>query len=180
MGKLIRTSAGIASLLFVAATAWSVTVTGFFEETQPNPPHFIAGAGNELLLVRGGLAVLVTLLLLAAVFFVPGRRAKAITALGALLAIPLLLWSSVGIERWAPRFSERAFSTIFERYDRHQRVSVAEVVTVLGPPLYTSGGPLGEAQWSYSYMPSGGFGWHKRMIQFENGFVSSMYSLDEP
>jgi len=45
MGTLIRTAAAVVALLFLILTAWSVTVTGFFEAARCDAPHFDAGFG---------------------------------------------------------------------------------------------------------------------------------------
>jgi hypothetical protein len=180
MGKLIGSAALVTSVLFLALTAWSVTVTGLLEPARFDVSHFDAGAGDELLLVRGALALGTTVLLIPLAFLLRDRRSRWSVAALIPLVLPVFVWSCVGIERWALGYSERAFDTVLDRYLAKRTVTVDEVVANLGPPLFTAPQRSGETVWSYSYMPSGGLGWHKRILWVQGGAVTYMYTLDEP
>lgn len=59
-------------------------------------------------------------------------------------------------------------------------MSAESILSTLGPPLLSSVTSSGSELWSYSYMPSGGLGWDKRILKVKDGVVVSGYSLDEP
>jgi hypothetical protein len=181
MRQTLRGLAIAVALAFVLATGWAVTVTGIFEPTRSDAPHYWTGAGNDLLLIRGGLAILLTPLLMLDALLRRGWRAKALFGLLALLVLPLFLWSCLGLERWAPGYSEAGFINIVRQHHT-QRVVVTEqdVLAAIGSPLLTGVRETGEAVWFYSYMPSGGFGWHKRVLWLQDGVVTYTYAQDEP
>ena len=152
----------------------------FFEPARLDVAHFDAGAGNIILLLRGGLAIFTTLALGISVFFRSTQRAQLFVLVVALLVVPTFLWSCLGLERWAPGYSEPAFSALLHRYFDHQPTTTRDVASALGPPLFTGTRSSGETVWSYSYMPSSGFGWHKRVFWFQDGIVTYAYSMNEP
>ena len=180
MTRGIRWAAGLASALFLAVTVWSVTVTGALEPSAVHVDHFIAGAGNGLLLLRGALAMAAVLLMTLATFQAKSAASRLSFAGIALLVLPVFLWSCVGLERWAPGYSETAFSALLERHHSGVAISKHEVIATLGPPLASGTYETGETVWSYSYMPSGGFGWNKRIVVIRGDVVGYAYRMDEP
>ena len=180
MRKRIETIAWISSLLFGIVTLWSVTVRGIFEPARLDVAHFDAGAGNSLLLVRGGLACITTLLLGALVFFRRPLRSRLFIAVSALLIVPVFIWSCIGLERWGPDYSESSFTSLQSRYSDGQPITGHQVLAAIGHPVFTGVRETGETVWSYSYMPSSGFGWHKRIFWLRDDQVVNVYSLDEP
>lgn len=182
MKKAIRVVAMALGGIFVLITSWCVTVQGVFETAQldPESTHFLAGAGGLTLLIRGCLAVLSTVALLISSVLAPAERSRLPSVAAALVMIPLFLFSCLGLERWAPGYSERAFRDLLDRRYRGESFGKPEVVAALGPPLVTAVGPEGGEVWCYSYMPSCGFGWDKRVIWFHGRSVTRVYAMDEP
>jgi len=167
--------------LFLLATLWSVTVTGFFEPASLAVSHLDAGAGNSFLIVRAALAAVASLSLLAC-FALASRLSTRITLVAAAFAlVGVFVWSAVGIERYAPRFSEEAFQRLCVAQGQTPPLTSPEVARLLGPPLIAETLPSGALVWSYTYMPSGGFGWHKRIVRFGiDGRVTDVLRMDEP
>ena len=168
------------SALFALATVWAITLQGFFEPSRLDVAHLDAGAGDLLLLLRGALAVLATVSLLIAAFFPGPRLTRLFTLIAALLVLPIFLWSAVGRERWAPGYIPAQFSLLSERFHSGQQIPESQVLAALGPPLMTHSDSAHSERWSYSYMPSSGFGWHKRVIVLRKGFVAGFLWIDEP
>lgn len=180
MTKGIRAAAGLTTALFLAVTVWSVTVTGVLEPSAVHVDHFIAGAGNGLLLLRGAFAAAAGLLLTIAAFQAKSAASKLSFAGLALLVLPAFLWSCVGMERWAPGYSDAAFGALLDRHRAGLAISKQEVIATLGPPLASGTYETGETVWTYSYMPSGGFGWNKRIVAIRGDVVAYAYRMDEP
>ena len=173
-------TAWVSSLLFCGVTLWAVTVRGIFEPARLGVPHFEAGAGDEWLLVRAALATIATLALAASALFARPPLARVFLGLFTLLVVPVFFWSCLAFERWAPHFSESSFTALLQRHFAGQSLAEDDLVSELGRPLFTGLRPSGETVWSYSYMPSSGFGWHKRIFWLSDGRVTRGYSLDEP
>ena len=129
---------------------------------------------------RMALAMIATLSLATSAFFTRPLLARVILGLLALLTVPVFLWSCLAFERWAPQFSESSFATLLQRHFAGQSITGQEVIAAIGPPLFVGERPTGETVWSYSYMPSSGFGWHKRIFWLHDTTVSRVYTLDEP
>lgn len=180
MKKRIEAAAWICSLLFTLATLWSVTARGIFEPARLDVAHFDAGAGDLFLFVRGGLAVITLLLLGTLLFFRQRWRSRLLLSVVALLIMPVFAWSCLGLERWAPRYAETDFTDLSRRYYDGQPLTGQQVLAAIGQPVFTGVRPSGETVWSYSYMPSSGFGWHKRIFWLHDDSVTRVYSLDEP
>ncbi len=176
----IQKIAGGSSLAFFGVTLWFITARGVLEPARLDADHFDAGAGDDWLLVRAGLA-LGSAILLGIMAGRPGsRRVRLVAALCALLTVPVFIWSCLGLQRWAPQYSEQSFQELLDRHRGGEALDTRDVVTTLGQPLFTGSHPGGTVVWSYSYMPSAGFGWDKRILWFDNDRVSYLYSLDEP
>ena len=173
MKKRIETIACICSILFCIATLWSVTARGIFEIARFDVAHFDAGAGNIWLLVRGVLAVVTASLLGALVFFSRSLRSRLLIATSSLLIVPMFIWSSLGLERWAQGYSESSFTALLSRHFTGEALTSENILAEIGRPLFTGLRPTGETVWSYSYMPSSGFGWHKRIFWLQANRVTS-------
>src|SRR5712671_1887157 len=164
MKMRIKTMAWISTLLFVLVTLWFVTVRDIFESARLDVAHFDAGAGDLFLLLRGGLAIIATLLLGASMFFHQSWRSRLLIAVTALFIVPVFLWSCFGLECWAAGYSDSSFAALSQRHSDGQSLTAQQVLAALGQPVFTGPRPDGETVWSYSYMPSSGFGWHKRIL----------------
>jgi hypothetical protein len=180
MTTIVKVTAWISALLFTLATIWSVTVRGVFERAQLDVSHFDAGAGDWFLLVRGGLAIITTLLLGVLIFFRQSWISRMLLAVTALLVLPVFLWSCLGLERWAEGYTDSSFAVLSQQHSDGQPLTAQEVLTALGHPVFTGRRPTGETVWSYSYMPSSGFGWHKRIFWLRDDAITRVYSLNEP
>jgi hypothetical protein len=103
-----------------------------------------------------------------------------LTLIAAILILPIFLWSAIGRERWSPGYVPAQFSLLSERFHSGQQISESQVLTALGPPLITHSDSADLKRWSYSYMPSSGFGWHKRIITLRQDSVAEFLWIDEP
>lgn len=180
MKILIKVAALISALLFALTTLWSVTVRGIFEPARLDVAHFDAGAGDLLLLLRGALAVIAMVLLGISVFFQHSWRSRLPIAVAALFITPIFLWSCFGLERWATDYVGSSFMALSQRHNAGQSLTAQQVLAALGQPVFTGSRPTGETVWSYSYMPSSGFGWHKRVFWLRGDTVTGICSIDEP
>jgi hypothetical protein len=131
-------------------------------------------------LVRAGLAIITTLLLGVLIFVRQSWLSRLFVAGIGLCIVPVFFWSCFGLERWAPDYSDSSFVALSQRQSGDQPLAAKEVLATLGKPVFTGTRPTGETVWSYSYMPSSGFGWHKRIICLREDRVTRVYSLNEP
>lgn len=180
MKRYFLLAAWAALLAFAGLTLWSVTVRGAFEQPRLDVEHFDAGAGDVWLIVRAGLAVATTVLLGISAVVAPSVLARACRAVVALLPVPIFLWSCIGVERWGPRYTEAAFAGLAQRFRESEPLTEEKVIEAVGRPLFTTVDPDGSGVWSYSFMPSSGFGWHKRILHFRGDTVSAFRYWDEP
>lgn len=180
MTKGIKVTAWISALLFALATIWSVTLRGVCEPAQLDVAHFDAGAGDQFLFVRGGLAIIATLLLGVLIFLRQSWISRILTAVTALFVLPVFLWSCLGLERWAEGYTDSSFAVLLQQHRDGQKLTANDVLTALGQPIVTGRRPTGETVWSYSYMPSSGFGWQKRIFWLRDEAITRVYSLNEP
>lgn len=94
----------------------------------------------------------------------------------------VLVWSACGIQRSAPGYDERAFRAfINDAVHPCNTLTRRDALRRLGPPLVA--GPLrdGTECWSYTYMPTAGLGWSKRMLFFDtSGKLKSWDTVEEP
>jgi hypothetical protein len=166
---------------FLTLTAYDVSVNGYLEPATLNPAHLAAGAGSTSLLVRAWLCLAVVIASFPA-FIVREPSARSVRRAGvvALATVVVFVWSAIGIQREAPRFDDAEFRRIVEGMLAGNTVSKQDVLARLGRPLIA--GPCeGRECWSYTYMPSGGFGWRHRVFVFDAaGIVVSWDGHDEP
>ncbi|HXU29037.1 MAG TPA: hypothetical protein VN851_00530, partial [Thermoanaerobaculia bacterium] len=167
--------------VFGVTTAWAMTVTGFFEPAGIDVEHLEAGAGNDLLHLRARLVLLASGLAILWAFRAESRAAR----LKRLAVVPstvlVFFFSVAGLDRFAPGYSEEKFLEILKANQNGQPLTLAEVTARLGPPLATARRPEGQVVWSYTYTPSGGFGWPKRLLTFDSrGALVDVLHLDEP
>jgi hypothetical protein len=167
--------------VFGVTTAWAMTVTGIFERSGVDVGHFEAGAGNDLLLLRGCLVLVACGLAIIWAFqrgSIATRLKRVAVAPGVLL---IFVWSVVSLNRFAPGYSEEKFLEALEAHQNGELLKSADVTARLGSPLVTASMPGGHLIWSYTYTPSGGFGWPKRTFTFDSrGVVVDVWYLDEP
>ena len=158
-----------------------MTVTGIFEPPGIDVEHFEAGAGNDLLLLRACLVLLASgLAILWAL-----HRGSIATRLKRVAVVPavvlVLVWSMASLDSSAPGYSEEKFLEILQAHQNGQSLTFTDVTARLGSPLVTASEPGGRMIWSYTYTPSGGFGWEKRALTFDSrGVLVEVLHLDEP
>ncbi len=187
MKKVIAIAAITSVTLFILLTLWEVTVNGMFEVPNLNADHFVAGAGGLSIRVRFwlGLASVVSLLT-----WLPFRFKLKPTLLkigAAVLVIVIFAWSALGLERFSRNYSEDQFSAIVNRFSSGELVGTDQVRQKLGEPLVSAKQDIlvkarpHEEAWLYSYMPSCGYGWQKRVIYFDSqGKMTDYLCMDEP
>jgi hypothetical protein len=179
--KLIPIALAATLVVFGAMTAWAMTVTGIFEPSAIDVEHFDAGAGNDLLLLRARLVLVASGL---AVIWALHRGSIAIR-LKRVAVVPsvflILIWSVASLNRFAPGYSEEKFLEVLQARQNGQLLTFADVTARLGSPLVTASEPGGRMIWSYTYTPSGGFGWDKRTLTFDSrGVLVEVLHTDEP
>jgi hypothetical protein len=172
---------GAILLVFGAVTVWAVTVNGFLEAPRLNVEYFNAGAGDGIFLLRLVLALGASIVSVSWAF----QRGSVGSRLARLAVVPgvflILAGSVVLLNRYAPGYSEEKFLGIVRAHQNGEAVTIADVTARLGKPLMTASRPGGYTTWSYTFTPSGGFGWPKRTVTFdsEGVLVDTLY-LDEP
>ena len=174
--------------LFLVITLWDVTVNGVYEPAIINADHFEAGAGKGSFIVRSGFLVLSAMALLVWVSW-PFNLKVIILKLSAVLLLGCFLvyiygWSATGLERFSPNYDELAYQEIVTRFDKGEKITAEQVRASLGSPLVSgeqdNTGP-GKDVWLYSYMPTSGYGWQKRVIYFdETDRMEGHFSHHEP
>ena len=167
-------------LFYGAATVWNVTVQGFWEPASLDVTHLEAGAGGNIMLARLILAFLTFGTLLVLQFFPRPLYQRLLFGLLALAVFPVFIWPFSSMQRWAPGYSEPAFSVLRHRWEARERLTTDEVIASVGSPLLTRQNPDGTVLWSYSYMPSGGFGWDKRFVVSRYQIVTEVGIYSEP
>ena len=174
--------------LFLVITLWDVTVNGIYEPVVINADHFNAGAGKGSLVTRSGLLVLSVLALLVWIPW-PFNWKVIILKLGSALLLGYFLvyiygWSATGLERFSPGYDEQTYQEIVARFSEGEKITAEQISDLLGAPLVSgeqdNTGP-GIDVWLYSYMPTCGFGWEKRVLCFdENKRMEGHFSHSEP
>jgi hypothetical protein len=181
VSKLIPIALVAILVVFGVTTAWAMTVTGFFEPAGIDVEHLDAGAGNDLLLLRARLVLVASGLAILWAFRSEGTAARLKRLAVVPSAVLILFLSVASLNRFAPGYSEEKFLEVLKAHQTGQPVSQAEVTARLGRPLATAPRPEGQVIWSYTYTPSGGFGWQKRLLTFDSrGALVDVLHLDEP
>ena len=185
--KIIAIAAITSVTAFSLLTLWDVTVNGILETPDLNVDHFVSGAGGLTILARYGLGLGSVVFLL---IWLPLRiklKPMILKLCVAILVSTVFIWSAIGLERYSSDYSEEQFAEIVETFSTGKSITSERVLTDIGTPLVSGkqkilieSRPHSEA-WLYSYMPSCGFGWKKRVLYFdsENQMVSYL-SIDEP
>jgi hypothetical protein len=165
--------------IFAAIVAY-ILQARFTEEPSVLVDHYEAGAGDLLLVLLCPLTIVVSIV--PAYLWSAPSRPKSPGLLLAVLVVPILvmLGTMVGLERRASRFDYDAFVHITTAYDRGSVITQEQAIQALGTPLSQE---LidGREVWSYTYMPSTGLGWHKRVLTFgKSGQMIGYVNMDEP
>lgn len=166
---------------FLGLTIWRVVFQGILEKPSLDAPHLEAGTGDlaliaQLLLAMGAFAFA------AAWFFVESRWTRKSQSLVLAFVIPaLFLFSTRGLQRFGPRYSEKEFQRLAASCRSETPIQSTDVIAAIGEPLIRMQLPDGGEKWLYSYMPSCGFGWDKKYVDLgPKGSVADIYSFSEP
>lgn len=169
------------ALVFLAAMLWQATVHGWRETPSLDVPYLDAGAGDDFLLIRALLGLVLCVSLVVLLFQPRPAPQRGLLALAAVSVLVLVCWSVTGFQHWASDYSESAFTSVYDRfYVAGEPLTLDQVQAAVGPPLVTRILPDGRLLWSYSYMPSGGYGWDKRFIYSRDGAVLEVARHSEP
>ena len=184
MKSHFRRFAFVASFVFLAYSGWRIFVHGIFETPSFDAPHLDAGAGGLGLLIQALLAT-VSLLACSIWAFVDSNRWLKLSALTFAASAPLIfILTARGLQRFAPGYSDEAFSALEEMVASGHPLHTSDVVAKLGEPLIVAAASdtsNGEVRWLYSYMPACGFGWDKKYVWSDrNGMVTRIYTMEEP
>ena len=143
--------------------------------------HFQSGANGLWLLWCGVLALFAAFSLFTKEQTVRQRVSQSKRLL--LAALPILLWMLMWAsyhEQQAPDYQEHLFSHIITAFEGGEVITKKQVSKALGVPLSQEVIAEREA-WSYTYMPSTGFGWRKRVLFFnQEGILVAFNNFDEP
>lgn len=166
---------------FAGLTLWAMTIDGILEPASLDVDYYYCGAGDNLLLLRGLLVLVASGLALSWAF----HQGNAMARLARLAIIPCLFlmfsWSVSSLDRSTPGFSEDKFLEVLWAQRGGKVFTLAQVRDRLGPPLMTAEGESGKLLWSYTFTPSGGFGWRKRVLTFDSrGVLQDVVHFDEP
>jgi hypothetical protein len=167
-------------LIWGIATAWSCTVNGVLEPATLDVDYFDAGAGDDLLVMRAGLAFAIALL--ASLWAcLPGTLRARLVRLALAPCILLLFYESVvRLDRATPGYSEARFMQVVDAHQAGQQFSPRDVRARLGAPLIAEW-QGDELTYSYTFTPSGGYGWKKRILRFDKKkHLISTTSFNEP
>lgn len=172
---------------FALLTLWDVTVNGLFESPDLDADHFIAGAGKFSIVVRFWLCLASVICLLIWLPFRFKLKPVLLKLSSAILVVGVFAWSALGLERFSPSYSEDVFQGIVDKFRVKKFVNARHVRKVLGEPLVSGRQDIlikyrpHEEAWLYSYMPSCGYGWQKRVIYFDSqGQMVDYLYMDEP
>ena len=173
-------------IVFAFLFSYDFFINGIFEKPSLNVNHFLTGAGGLIMLFCfffGGMSILI----LITWSFFPQKFSQRMIKLGVVLLIPFALnYSICHMQRFSPGYSEAVFNSIADAYYRHEQITAEEVLKKLGKPLVKEKQTIikiheNQEGWLYSYMPSCGFGWNKRVLYFsETGYLCDINRMNEP
>lgn len=171
-----------AIVVFYVWTLIEVTAFGFFEQPDLSVPYFYSGAGAWRTLARGLISVVFPVVFLFKLQsnFSSSRK---IVLSGVTLLMPFVFYLSViKIERFAPGYSDAKFMSVASALSPENRRTLhkTDVEKAVGKPLLVDHHD-GRERWSYTFMPSSGFGWSKRLLYFkDDGTLVDWMYLNEP
>ncbi|HZU87095.1 MAG TPA: hypothetical protein VFF78_06405 [Anaerolineaceae bacterium] len=157
-----------------------------FETPSIMVDHFAAGAGSIWLFILPVFTLLMSILPFA-VWPPPARTVGLILRIAATI-LPLVITYALisGLQRYAPHYDEKQFIQLITEFDKGSNFTQQEVQARLGEPLSREKikhemDSVDREYWSFTYMPSTGFGWNKRIIIFSTrGFMIDYDNMDEP
>jgi uncharacterized membrane protein len=162
--KMIKKISVVAISLFALITFYDLLFNGWFESSSTEVGWYYCGAGSYTLLTRFVLVPISVLLSIIMIFQKQPIINRA-AWLCAVLIIPVVFaYSADGIERYSKSYDEEIFQQVVHEISEGEQHTQSSVRALLGKPL--SMDKKGSV-WSYTYMPSCGFGWTKRTIEFD-------------
>ena len=154
-----------------------------FEKPSVQVNHFAAGAGSLGLCLLYPLAYVISMYHLNKLSKVAqaNKMRLLIFIHLVMIALPIILAVSVhlGLERRAPQYDRVAFENLVASYEGGTSITKDFAIEKLGVPV--SQEKIGGREvWSYTYMPSTGIGWHKRILIFDDkGEMIGFTNMDE-
>jgi hypothetical protein len=179
MDRRLDLLAVVATISFLGVTVFDIGVHGVLEPSTVMPEHADAGAASPLLPLRALLAAVSAVAGSTALFRAGNRVQSAL--LGPGIAF-VLVWSACGLQRSAANYDERGFMAFIDDGVHSPGTLTSEdALRRLGPPL-VAGTVSDEIEcWSYTYMPTAGLGWNKRMLLFDrSGKLAGWDIVEEP
>ena len=161
------------SILFPIARARII------EQPTIQVDHFVAGAFSPLICIGYPLAFI--LCLLPVTLWPPAinRKGIALRIVGTIVPLILAVLVVNIQEQTAAGFNEQAYTEIITNYDLGTAITTEDVLDLLGEPL-SKEEINGRFIWSYTYMPSTGWGWNKRILSFDlNGNMVGYNNIEE-
>lgn len=152
----------------------------FTEKPSILVDHYMAGAGNLLQVLLCPLTIVVSLVPAFLWSNTPHPKGRGLLW-AALILPPVIMVATVfNIERRATQFDYETFAGIIADYESGSVITQEQALELLGPPL-SQEQVDGREVWSYTYMPSTGLGWHKRVLSFaKSGQMIGYVDMDEP
>ncbi len=173
-------------LSFLGVSLYDILLNGWFEPPSLNVAHFVAGAGGITLIIRFVLCIL-AVGALGAWSIARQTPLRRLSKLALAVTLPAMFYYTVyGIQRFAKEFREDTFGKIVSSFHDKEHIDARTVMSALGEPLVKETQTIIEVHrdqvgWLYSYMPSSGFGWNKRVLYFDKGGRLVDYNrMDEP
>lgn len=163
--KIIKKISIVAIRLFALITLYDLLFNGWFESPTSEVGWYYCGAGSYTLLIRFFL-VPVTVILSIIMIFQKQSIIKRVAWLSFIFVIPVVFaYSATGIERYSESYDEEVFQQLVGELSEKKHHTKESVESSLGKPLSID---RNDSVWSYTYMPSCGFGWTKRTIEFDD------------
>jgi len=178
MNKIIKPISIVAITAFALVTIYDLLFNGWFEASSIDVDWWEAGAGSITFMIRF-LLVAESLVLAVILVFMKQPVMTRVTWLGLILIIPLLFaYSARGIERYSESYDESVYQQITLESVEGKQHTKETVQSLLGTPLSKE---WDDSIWSYTYMPSCGWGWTKRTFHFDDdGAVIGWDNYREP
>lgn len=176
--KIIKKISVVAITLFSLITFYDLIFNGWFEPSTTEVGWWYCGAGSYTFLARFFLVPVSVILSIIMIFQNQPIIKRAAWLCTALLIPVVFAYSASGIERYSKSYDEEKFQQLVHEISEGRPHTKESVDALLGKPLSRD---KNGSVWSYTYMPSCGFGWTKRTIEFDDkGNAISWVNFCEP
>lgn len=161
----IKTLSIAATGLFMLITLYDLLFHGWFEPSTIEVDWWVAGAGTTTLTIRFILLAVSVVLASIMIFQKQSIIQRVAWVSIALIIPPIFVYSASGIERYSASYREDLYQQIIQESEAGKVHTKDSVQSLLGTPLSKD---RNDSIWSYTYMPSCGWGWTKRTVKFDN------------